>query len=561
MAIPAGAAIADEFCVETEEVTTNTDHRTLVLAIAGTTNPQLHYEDQSGRMVSFGEAITDEKGEAITDENDEEITTADAPISAGAKSVQMASYADKVFIADYSDPLAAGDDGRIASDKNTLTSASVADFSNLGISENTHVVVLSNTAGGTIAGAYPIVSISSTSLVLDGAPGAGAASFRVEAAPKVFTPPNSTSTTPRIEVFRATKGFTPIGYRLVISWRGRLVWAGSKANPSNWIMSRQGDPFDYDTAQADAGAAIASTSTNADEIGQPIVALAPFQLGYLLFGCEDSMWYLNGDPGAGGRFENVTHENGILSADAWAVADVGIYYLSKKGLQKIGFGEGYSSSEEVSLDRLPDEFRDINPEENQISVGYDPRDEATHIYITNTAGGTSRYWYYDNRTGAFWEFSFNAAVAPYSSVGYPANNPQRAAMLVGSAQGKILKFDSSASDDFGNSFDSYIDVFMSIARAAMQGLLQELVIDVSEDGAPVDVFVRVEDRAEALIDGSVKYSASLVAGGNVLHRPRLRGTHAAVQLKKATTGGGPWAIEHMQVAVTPVGRRRPLARG
>src|SRR5690606_38586370 len=57
---------------------------------------------------------------------------------------------------------------------------------------------------------------------------------------------NATSNTATIPT--ASAGSFPTGARLVVPWRGRLVFSGMVSEPFNWFMSAVDDPEDWDYA-------------------------------------------------------------------------------------------------------------------------------------------------------------------------------------------------------------------------------------------------------------------------------------------------------------------------
>ena len=113
--------------------------------------------------------------------------------------------------------------------------------------------------------------------------------------------------------------------RLISKHLGRIVLAGFPSFPNNWFMSgpysdsvSAGEgPNDWDV---NAGDAISGTSTNLSEIGEPIRALFPFREDSLVFGCQNSIMLLQGDPSVegGSSITNISRDIGIISPDAWA---------------------------------------------------------------------------------------------------------------------------------------------------------------------------------------------------------------------------------------------------
>ena len=251
-----------------------------------------------------------------------------------------------------------GTTGTVASSK--LDDASVSDWTAHGITTHSHVVSVPVTVGATLAGVYAISAIHATdgltlTGVVDG--GAGGLAWRVERSLKKYNPSTDTLS----EWVATNGGIIPSGCPLIALYRDRVVLAGAVHSPHVWYMSRQGDALDFDfsTDASDNRRAVGGTTEDAGELGEPMTALIARD-DYLIFGAENSLWVLRGDPAQGGVIDNLSRTVGIATAGAYCWGPVGeILFLSRDGLFIIQAG-AVSGPVSLSRDILPRDLRNID---------------------------------------------------------------------------------------------------------------------------------------------------------------------------------------------------------
>jgi hypothetical protein len=132
----------------------------------------------------------------------------------------------------------------------------------------------------------------------------------------------------------------------------------------------------------------------ADQQGASVVALVPHKDAYLLAFTASSTWALAGDP-ATGTLRRVSDQVGIVGASAWCVNHDRVYFLSSRGLYKVG-ADG-SGLDAVSENRIPEDLTGVS--DSACVLDYNHADRGVYVNKTGTD------WFYDTERDGFWPFS------------------------------------------------------------------------------------------------------------------------------------------------------------
>lgn len=467
----------------------------------------------------------------------------------------------ELYIADYSDVRAIGADGSLNSAGDQLSSDSnISDWTTLGIDTNTDVVVISDPQDGTKAGTHKISSVSTDYITLatsatDGT--SGSCSYRIERAPKVFDPISET-----ISILSATSGQVPTGNPLICRFRGRLVVAGADIAPHVWYMSRANDPQDWDYSKTDAQRAVAGTLSEAGIPGEPINALIPWRDDYLIFGCQDSLWKMRGDPAAGGRLDVLSTNIGIISPRAWCLGPEGeLYFLSRDGMYVVS-PAGNSPPTQISREKMPRELLQINPAYYHIEMAYDEVGQGVHLYISakersipSDPETTAMHWWVDVADFTFWPMSHYIAYEPFSCYPYYAFSRNDYSVILGGRDGYLRRFNFQANTDDGLSFASHVFIGpLMLGESIWNGVLMELLAVVGEASGKLDWQVYVGASAEEILRRKKSISnGQWLAGVNNVVRPGGRGHNWGLMLRGVDTA---WTFESIQAVTHIAGRRR-----
>lgn len=492
--------------------------------------------------------------------------------------MQAAEYAGKLYVADYSTPVrtatgatitnGAGAAGYILSD-----STGGLDFTALGISATTHAVVVTSAvlAGGgpvTPSGTYRIASgggsITTSTITLDSTTTgyatplsqSSAVAYTIIRAPKVYDPATG-AVSLWTQKTNATRpyGVSPTGCPLVCAYRNRMVMAGPG---SVYYMSRVGDPDDWDPGADPDDPAKALVGANLEQgvISRRITALIPFRDDSLIFGCDNELWIVRGDPGYGGSAQNLSRSIGVLGATAWCHTPHGsAVILDTTGLYEIG-PDG--SIIPISRLKLPRDLTELDTSTYYPVLAWDDEVPGFHVFCSRISGSTgisgAPHWTFDYDRKAFFRMELWGESEPYAVVHHKAPGCTGNVLLMGTYTGDIGRFSYSASSDNGGAITSSVLLgpFRS-GPADVDSVLQYLTGILSSGSGTVTWNVYSGESAEGAyqnyIDGTKAETGTLSAGRNTKAPVRVRGQAFLVEL----TSTARWELEELTMAMDAAG--------
>lgn len=472
------------------------------------------------------------------------------------RTVYAADRGQKLYIADWG-PLIQGSDGiSTGASGNALTSLSIPDWTQFGITINDYVVLTSSSTNAiNFGGTYQISAVTPGGITTTTSFATGAATFnyRVDRSPKIFDPTAGTLTR-----WTATAGVVPTGCKAICRYRDRMVLAADQNNPHIWYMSAHGDPLNFDYGSQLATAAVAGSTSPAGRMGDPIVALMPYFDDFLLFGCRESLYILRGDPVAGGKLDLVTNQIGVVDSGAWCQGPLGeVVFLSRDGLYTTDPQCTSCQPQRISRETLPKEMLDLLSLQCQVSMAYDVRDRGIHIWLTpleTTAG--ILHWWFDWDSKSLWPVSVATGCEPLSIAFFGSPSAEDASVLFGGRDGFIRRFQNAAENDDATSFTSYVVLGpVQIGDGYHNGMLDEIIGETAENSGTVTWSVSIGDTAmQAATAASPFISDTWNAGLNPNRRPRV--TAMAMSLKLSGQAGRRWGLERLTATAAIVGKQR-----
>lgn len=455
----------------------------------------------------------------------------------------------KLYIADYGDVKTRQIDGVISG--TSLDSASVSDWTTLGIDTDDDKVVILSATGATVAGAYDISTIASGNLTLSSSPGDGtAATFYIQRCPKIYDPASNT-----LVKWTATtgKGSVPVGYPNIITYRDRMVFAGDTA----WFMSRQGDPLDWDTSQTDAKSAISGTVSDAGQLGGRLKALVKFNDDYILFLCDTSVWRLRGDPLYGGQLDSVSNVIGCVDKRAYCTTPEGsCYWLSYEGLYLLSSVTG-SLPDNVSEGKLPSDLKNIDSKLYTVNLCYDLSDRGIHIYLTPKGTFKSKHYWFDIADKSFWPVEIPSTLQPYTTLAYTSQDVGKSCVLLGCKDGYIRNYDDAYEIDDGTEFNSHI-VYGPMMNwdDYKEGRVEELSCELSRDSGEVKFELLKGNSAQNLVDNPTIFMSGTwsLFGTSNKTRPKMKSIYWGVKL--SNNENRRWSLESIKAVTEQSGQMK-----
>lgn len=357
-------------------------------------------------------------------------------------------------------------------------------------------------------------------------------------------------------------------------YRGRAVLSGNPNDPHQWYMSRQADLFDWDYASNDAQSAVAGTNADAGKVGDMIRALIPYHDDYLLFGCANSIWLLDGDPAAGGTLQPLSDTEGMHGAYSWCFdLDGNLWFWGSSGICMIPPGPGKPIPKTaISLPNLLED-ENIDPTHYRIIFGYDKKRAGIIISITKLADGTNSCYWYDLKTDGIFPESYPDECGAYSLFYYNSNDDGYSDLLVGSKDGYIRKWSDNAKDDDIGLVDQRIDSYVLMpvmplgGEADRYGRVRSMTI-INAGGSSGGAFSdsdsieyafysgeSAEQVVEDVCNGAAAHTSGVISGvgRNDRIRSRIRGAYVGLKLGNSSAGET-WALERVDLEVDAKGR-------
>ena len=347
-------------------------------------------------------------------------------------------------------------------------------------------------------------------------------------------------------------GSMPDNASLVSKFNGRLVLAGSEDYPHEWWMSKVYNPYNWLYSEGTNLTAISSGSINAGEISDVITALVDYGDDFFVFGCQSSIYLLDGDPTYGGTVESLTDHSGIYGARSWCKDhQSNLWYFSGEGLYKADGGRKKPIS--ISQTRLPQWSTkwDLNPNNFRIVCTFDPVRNGIIISHTSLINGSNQNYWYDIKTDGLYPESYPDDCGIFSSYYYNSLDSDKRILLIGCDDGYIRSFYDSQDDDV-DSGDTDIGIKCWVVLPIMnmnedldkEGKLTSITFELGggasggafqdSDSMDYEIFVGndAETVLEDILDDATEHSSDTISspGKSARVRPRARGNWLGIRL-------------------------------
>lgn len=363
--------------------------------------------------------------------------------------------------------------------------------------------------------------------------------------------------TDTVGAWAASSGTLPVGSatdypRLICLWRNRLVLSGVRTDAHNWFMSAVNDAFNWDYALATtlATQAAAGNLSPAGLVGDKVTCLIPFSDDILIFGCDSSIWKMQGDPMAGGSIDRISDSIGMAWGRPWCKGPDGtLYFFASRG----GVWAMTPDSQPVRISQqITHLLRSVDLNENIIRMAWDDREQGIHVYVTplvSTVAATHYFW--DSRMHAWFQTKFgNKNHNPKAIHTFDGDDPDDRVVLIGSWDGYIRKYGDSAVHDDRTDIESEVWLGPMVSSGLDRILLKDALINLTEGSGDINWSIHTGNTAEAAVDSEAIESGTLVAGRNPNVPMRVSGH--AMFLKLSSTNR--WAMDAIRVRLSGLGK-------
>ena len=372
-----------------------------------------------------------------------------------------------------------------------------------------------------------------------------------------------------------TYGTMPSSSSLVSLYRGRLV-LNDDYNPHAWYMTAVGNPFKvlYDFTNDGSLSAIVHSNNKVGVIGDILTTYIAISDDLFIFGCQNSIWVLVGDPLAEGQLTQLTSDTGIWGSRSWCIDDRNnLYFLGNDGVYRCSISDGLSKPENISKLKIPTLIKDLDLDKSlhRVVLAFDPINNGVIITRTLLSDGTNTGYWLSLTTGGFFPESVPASCGIFSACFYPATDETYKKFHVGCADGYIREFDNATKNDATTASTTAIDSYVLLMQKLgidddSKGGLQT-VTAITGGGASSGDFSDTDsiayslykaDDAETLIedviDGATAFTTGTWSGPGKQNkiRPRVGGVWGGIKLAN-DTASETWAINSITGNVIPKG--------
>jgi hypothetical protein len=361
-------------------------------------------------------------------------------------------------------------------------------------------------------------------------------------------------------------GVMPTQATLGKAWRGRPVLTGDKDYPQYWYMGRQANPYDWNYISLDSQSPVASDNADAGQTGEPIIAAVPYNRDRFIFGCTNSIWFLQGDPADGGSLLTLDDSAGFLAAEGWCWDKRNdLYVIATTGILRIP--NGFGIPENITAESYPDFIEDLNYDStlHKLTCGYDRLKDGFKICKTVLATGVNENWWFDIRKKGLFPETYPTQCGVYCLHWYEALDPDYRCLLHGSADGFIRWEDPTAVDDNIGDTDQAINSYVTFGPFALSKENREGVItDITPvtvgsrlgtlltDSSAVTLKVWAELAADDIVErfnsnALPKLAATVSAPGRgrgQTIRREVRGAYSGLRLGNSTAAQT-WGLEEL----------------
>lgn len=451
-------------------------------------------------------------------------------------------------------------DGEVASGINTAeTDPKILIVTNqlLQVGDLRAGTIFNTTGSNVLAGALPIAgSLNSRWYAVDGTTAGG-----VIIDPITLTNTRWTATVGTAPWDDATLGPA----RMVTVYRLRAITARFANNSSALAAPRVGAPtdFGYGVAPLSTAAFFIGGTGDAGQPSDAITALAPYSDDYLIIGCANSIFMLEGDPGYGGAIQNITYAVGILGPRAWCFDHQGnFYFLSTSGLSVMP--KGTRDPQPIKGSELAYILDRIDTGNTLVQLEFDSFKRDIVILLTPNSGATAGvHIKYSLGRNSPWQISFPLAMGPWSRCQIVGPEDEDRRFLLGGNDGYIRRPNDAATADDGTAIVSRVrlgPIYASKQRA--ESLCSELQFIGAQGSGPVLWYWLTGDSAEEVMRKPIAQAA---ASGTTLsvadygfQTPiglRACGGCHAIEIAQ-TSATDTWALESIMALLEATSRRR-----
>lgn len=359
-------------------------------------------------------------------------------------------------------------------------------------------------------------------------------------------------------------GTLPEKCALAVVYRGRVVLARPAGQPQNWYMSAVDQPsnFDFFPPTISPDQAVFGNSAPAGLCPDIVNTMIPYNDDYLIFGCDQSIWRMTGDPMEGGSFDRMSDSTGMAFGKCWCKDPQGIIYFfgSKGGVYRMTPGQPpqyLSDTRDGQSVSIQERLKDLDLTQYRIELSWDfERQElvVTQIPYEEDSAVIPLSWRWSAKQNAWWEDDLGVVgLIPYSLWSADGDLAGDRRLLFGCQDGYIREMDATANNDDATAIDAYVTIGPIASQEDEEVMLNRVkaILAREQSGCTYEIFA--SDEPSDL--GQLIAKGNLIPGQNPRLPVRKRGAFLWIRLRNNKTNER-FAIESLKGDVRTMGLRR-----
>jgi hypothetical protein len=364
---------------------------------------------------------------------------------------------------------------------------------------------------------------------------------------------------PGVQTWAASQGILPVGSdngtpRLICTWRGRTVLSGLVMDSQNWFMSAVGDPtnFNYNPTPVVATQAVDGNNSTLGKVGDVITTLIPYSDDILIFGGDHSIYMMTGDPMAGGQLMRISDSIGMAWGIPWAKDPYGAVYFVSNRMGIYTMTPGQSMPQRISQ-QIEQPLQLANTGTATIRLLWDDPWQGLHVYVTTSAAqGAATHFFWEQRTGAWWEDQYPNNMNPQCCCVFDGNTPGDRHPLIGAWDGFVRQPTPTATNDDGTAISSSVMLGPLATQNLDDVLFKDMQAHLASGSSSVSYSVYVGTTAEIALASGAVVTGTWQAGRNANNFVRRSGHACWVGI----TATAQWAFEALRCSVAGKGKVR-----
>ena len=373
------------------------------------------------------------------------------------------------------------------------------------------------------------------------------------------------------------EGEVPKRPKIIASWRNRLVLARTIEEPHNWHMSAVGDAenWDYFPVLPVSTQAVSGNTARAGLAPDVVNALIPYNDDLMLIGGDRTISRMTGDPMAGGQIDLISQSIGIAFGDTWCMDPEGVvYFASTEG--DIYAMPPMGQPQRISNSMVRRQYMDQwHGGLFRLKLVWNHADEGLHVFfMPGTVGyveGSPAYdsalamrgLFWERRHNAWWVDEFHEDVAPHAATNSNGDDPNDRALLVGTRDGKVLRWGSgeNAADDNGQAIDSRVFIDLITPRMGIESEMKVTAVESRTYARTSNalLYVHAADDPHQVDEMAARSEAIELGAREGSERIPVRAKGKCIGLSiRAAAVDSDWTYDELFVTLTPAGRQRLL---